>query len=211
MVELFGHLRDTHNALLEGFENELAEVELDWQHEYPGVGLENEDAVYAFYRLKETLQSSSGAFLRHFEESGEYSITEGNFDEESKNVCEAASNSEAKEYAISLCQAMIEVAFYASIYGESELQRWTWSIGKVMDEGDPVVVEKAFERILSYEYRDVDERPIVSTENMDEVREKFYHNQVWSPNQSSLNTEVQFPEVIEELRDVARSRKERLA
>lgn len=205
MTDIYRRMVMAHENLLDHYGEEVAEVEMEWQYEHVPDDIEDREKVNAVFRWRETLYDTTEAFLRYIDEEDRYPITEGNFKDNWKNICVQASKSPAEDHAITLCQALIEIAVIDRVkLGETGIP-WSSSIGRVKYEGDPEIVDKAFNRILDYEYVEEEPGPLFAGE-MEERREKYYQNQLNLQEVSALNTLDNFEEIIGEIQAEADER-----
>jgi len=209
MMRLYSNMEDAQEALLDHYAEDVADVDMEWRYEHVPDDIPNREEVYSVFEWKNTLLNTTSSFLQYAAEEGRYPITEGNFKDSWQNICVKASETPAEDYAITLCQALIEIAvFDRERLGDSGIP-WSSSIGRVKYKGDPEIVDKAFERILQYDYVDEEPGPLFAGE-MEERRETYYQNQLNMPEYRELNTRPDFPEVIEEIQREADERWERL-
>lgn len=204
MTDLFQHMRIAQENILEHFEEDIARVDLDWKGEHPADDVEHRERIMAMHEWQDAMTSISAAVLRHVENKDEYPITEGNFVTVWENVCTQASNTTANEYGVALCQAMIETAFIDSSMSAEGGLNWGSKIGRVMYNGDTGVVEEAFKRMLSYEFKEEAPPLGVIGEDFEDRREEYYNTQVSVQDYSPLNTNEDFPELVRDLRESAR-------
>lgn len=213
MTDLYRNMKQAHEHLLNHYDSDVASVEMEWQYEHVPDDVPNREVVSAVYKWREALFDSTTAFLHYRIEERRHPITEGNFRRAWQDICIQAADSEATEYAIVLCQALIEMAFIETVeqpFEQKEVHSrlgidqdesrifWIHQLAKVKAKGDSEVVDTAFEKILSYDYTS-DEPPLMTIENMDETREKYYQNLLNVQEYSPLNTHSEFPDLIEEL------------
>ncbi|RBI59993.1 hypothetical protein DMJ13_20105 [halophilic archaeon] len=217
MDGLYRDMKQAHESLLDQYESEVASVEMDWQHEHVPDENPHREIVNAVRELREALFASTAAFLYVRIDEGDYPIVEGSFRRHWKDICVQAAKSEAKDYAVVLCQALIELSFIET--GEQsyeqetihELPRlnnsgggehsfWVRELARVKVDGDPKVVDAAFNRILSFDFRN-EEPPIMTSGNMDEVQQEYYQNVLNVNRYKPLSTNPEFPKMVEDLRN----------
>lgn len=199
MLDLFRELTDSHGTLIDRHGETLAEIDLDWQHDAVINDMPNRETARLFETYLRTLTETTEAILRYFINRGFYPITEGNFRDNWQSLCTEASTSPARDYAIVLCQALIEVAYIASSIDSDEEHFWIGALQRVKEKGHLEVVDEAFDRILSYEHQD-EEPPVWTIDERDEFRAKYYQNLVRVNGFNPLNTHDDFPDRIENLR-----------
>lgn len=210
MTDLYRRMESAQEALLEHYDDDVSQVGMEWQYEHVPDDAPNRDEVEAVFKWKETLLDTTEAFLRYYEAEGQYPITEGNFKNSWRDICIEASKSSAEDYAVTLCQALIEIAVIDRyLLGENGIP-WSSSIGRVKHKGNPEIVNKAFDRILEYDYVEEEAGPMFAGE-MEERRKNYYQNQLNLREVSTLNTIEDFEEIINDIRDEADERRERLS
>jgi hypothetical protein len=199
MTDLYQQMKEVHKALLEQYRDDLAPVEMNWQYESVPDEIENRERIRAFYEWREALCRSSAVFLHALDRNGEYPIADGNLATVWQNVCVQASKTEATDYAVSLCQAMIEVAVIESHLTSREGLSWGGYIGRVMYRSDSDVMEEAFERLLRYDV--VEKEPgIFELGSVERDRAQYYQNQVNVEGYYPLNTVTNYIKIINQLR-----------
>jgi hypothetical protein len=209
MTDLYRSMETAHEALLDHYGEEVADVDMEWQYEHVPDGISNRDEISAVFNWKEALLDTTSQFLSYVQQEGQYPVTEGNFKDNWKNICIEASKSPAEDYAITLCQTLIEIAvIHRSRLGETGIP-WSSTIGRVKYKGDPEIVDKAFERILDYDYVEEEPGP-VSVGEMEEHRQRYYQNQLKVQEFQPLNNRPGFREEIEEIQKEADKRWEQL-
>ena len=165
--------------------------------------------VSAVFKWRTALFETTKHFLQYSEKEGRLPITEGNFKDSWKDICIEASESPAEDYAVTLCQALIEIAVIDRYLLEENGISWNSSIARVKYNGNPEVVEKAFDRILEYDYVEEKPGPLFARE-MEEHRNTYYQNQLNLQNLPPLNTIPDFEQVIKEMQQDADERWEKL-
>jgi hypothetical protein len=192
-------------ALLEHYGEDLAEVDMEWQYEHVPDEAPNRDEVKSVFKWKEALFDTTEAFLRYYEAESQYPITEGNFKNSWRDICIEASKSPAEDYAVTLCQALIEIAVIDRyLLGENGIP-WSSSIGRVKHKGNPEIVDKAFDRILEYDYVEEEPGPLFAGE-MEERRKNYYQNQLNLQDLPPLNTIPDFKQQVQEIQEEANNR-----
>jgi len=207
MRNLYGSMENAHTALIEEYGEEIEEVDMEWQYDHVPDDVPTYGGVSAIYRFRMALLNSTEYFLRYAIEEGEYPITMGNCRSNWKNICVTASTSPAEDYAITLCQALIEIAFidYRGI-GEQGTS-WTGVIARVKQEGDPEIVERAFERILSH--NEAEKPPQIGRARLNSD-EEYYSNMITADEFQPLNSNSRFRHVVEEIQTESNERWERI-
>lgn len=217
MDDLYRDIKQAHEHLLDQYETEVASVEMDWQHEHVPDKNPNWEEVNAVRKLREALFASTASFLYVRIDEGDYPIVEGSFRGHWKEICVRAAKSEAKEYAIVLCQALIEMSFIEGLeqpYEQEEIPEfpelnnnrggersfWVHELARVKVDGDPEVVDAAFNRIISFEYQE-EKPPLMTLGNMDNVKQEYYQNVLNFHRYKPLNTNLEFPEIVEDLQN----------
>ena len=198
-------MEDAQEALLGHYAEDVASVDMEWQSEHVPDDIPNRDEVYSVFEWRNTLLKTTASFLYYAIEEGQYPITDGNFKDSWQNICVKASETPAEDYAVTLCQALIEIAVIDRNQIEETGIPWSSSIGRVKYNGNPEIVDKAFERILQYDYVDEEPGPLFAGE-MEERRERYYQGQLNVQGTPTLNNRPDFPEEIEEIRREADER-----
>lgn len=192
-----------------GFDN----IDLDRDpslHEMPAPHLVKQ-AQYS----RDAIFSATSTFLQFRIEKGFWPITVGNFRDQWRQICISAEMSGAEEHAISLCQALIEVAFHENAnrpyedstsgsFGiddnrKSDRLFWEKELTGLREEVSNPVVEQAFENILQYEYQE-GPTPIRVLGEDSEVEDQFYFPELSLGDYRALNTYSQFPGLLKDLR-----------
>lgn len=205
MMRLYNHMETAQKALLEQYGEEVADVDMDWQYEHVPDDAPTRDNVEAVHRWRRALFDSTSAYMRFLIDEGRYPITEGNFKDSWKDICIVASKSPADDYATVLCQALIEIAFIDESEQPETGIPWATTIGRVKWEGDPDIVDTAFERILDYDY--VEEEPgLFVMGNFEEHYQTYYQNLIQVQDYRPLNTRPKFDEIINDIKDQADER-----
>lgn len=205
MMDLYRSMEATHEALLDHYENEIAEAEIDWQHDYVPDDIPHREELEAVHRLRKALFDTSTYFLRHAINEGTYPITEGNFMAAWHNICVEASETAARDYAVVLCQALIELAVidYSGL-GEEGLP-WDSKIARVKFNGNPEVVDEAFDRMLEYEWVETGPEPFVVGQSENRY-ETYYSNLISVEQYRPLNTQEDYEDLLRELREAVDER-----
>ena len=209
LTRLYSKMEDAQEALLDHYAEDVANVDMEWQYEHVPDDISNRDEVYSVFEWRNTLLDTTAAFLQYAIEEGQYPITEGNFKDSWQNICVKASETPAEDYAITLCQALIEIAVIDRNHIEETGIPWSSTIGRVKHNGDPEIVDKAFERILQYDYVDEEPGPLFAGE-FEEHRQTYYQSQLNVRDTPTLNTRPDFPEELEEVRREANEQWEKL-
>lgn len=214
MTDLFRDMKQAHEHLMDHYDSDIASVEMDWQYETVPDDAPNREAVSAVFRWRAALLDSTSTFLYYRIEEDGYPITEGNFRSIWQEICTQAAGSEATDYAVVLCQALIEMSFIETVEQPFEQKEvpshlgtdrdenrkfWVHQLAKVKANGDSGVVDAAFEEILSYDYTS-DDPPLMLVDNMADIRQKYYQNVLNIREYRYLNTHAVFPDLIEELK-----------
>ncbi|NLV03867.1 hypothetical protein GOC85_14965 [Haloferax alexandrinus] len=205
MMRLYSKMEDAQEALLDHYAEDVANVDMEWQYEHVPDDIHNREEVYSVFEWRNTLLSTTASFLQYAIEEGQYPITDGNFKDSWQNICVEASKTPAEDYAITLCQALIEIAVIDRNHIEETGIPWSSTIGRVKHKGNPEIVEKAFERILQYDYVEKEPGPLFAGE-MEERRQTYYQGQLNVQDTPTLNNRPDFPEEIEEIRREADER-----
>jgi hypothetical protein len=209
MMHLYKSMENSQEALLNHYGEAVANVDMEWQYEHVPDDAPNREKVEAVHRWRNTLFSSSADFIEYLIREGEYPITEGNFMDNWKTICIDASNSPAEDYAITLCQAMIEIAVIMRNEIDESGTSWDLRIARVKHEGDPEIVNKAFGRLLEYETAEEEPWPAVVGE-MDEYRKVFYENQLNVNSYAPLNSIPDFQSAVKRVQETADERQKKL-
>lgn len=198
-LRLYRAFRDSHTTHLDHYAADIAEVDFDWQHESAADDLPHQEVMEAFSKFIKTYSAVNTDFLRYVSETDEYPIAEGNYRRNCYNVCVDASNTPAKEYARVLCQGLIEIAYILSYEKPDDESWWIDAVARVKYEGDPDVVDAAFEHILSYQQR---EGPgIWTVDEHDTYEQRYYQNLIRFQDYMPLNTHPDFPDRIKEFQE----------
>lgn len=200
MLDTYWKLAEAHGSLLDRHSETLAELSLDWQHDMVENETSNRETARLFETFLRTLTKTTGAFLEFLQEHGTYPLTEGNFRRHWQTICVDASTSPARNYAIVLCQALIEVAYITGCVDSDEEHFWVGVLQRVRENGEAHVVEEAFNRILAYEH--VDEGlPVIGAGDDEEYYAKYYQNLIEIHGFNPLNTHHDYPDRVENLRE----------
>lgn len=205
MMRLYNDMEKAHEALLNHYVDDVAEVDMEWHYEHVPDDTPNREEVYAVFQWKETLLDTTEGFLRYAAKEGRYPITEGNFKDSWKNICIQASKSHAEDYAVTLCQALIEIAVIDRHLLDENGIPWSYTIGRVKYKGNPEIVDRAFQRILEYDYIEEEPGPLFVGE-MEEHYETYYRNLLSLEDYRPLNTLNGFKEAIREIQEEADNR-----
>lgn len=207
MRNLYGSMENAHTALIEEYGEAIEEVDMEWQYDHVPDDVPTYGGVSAIYRFRMALLDSTEYFLRYAIEEGEYPITMGNFRSNWENFCVSASTSPAEDYAITLCQALIEIAFidYRGIGDQGT--SWTSVIARVKQNGNPEIVERAFKRILSNS--EAEEPPQIGRMKLDST-EEYYSNLITVDEFQPLNSDSRFRDVLKEIQIESNERWERI-
>jgi hypothetical protein len=209
MTDLYRRMKSSQEALLKHYGEDVAQVDMQWQYEHVPDDAPNREEVRAVFKWRNTLLDTTEHFLRYLEKEGRLPITEGNFKDSWRDICIEASESPAEDYAVTLCQALIEIAMIDRYLLDENGIPWSSSIGRVKHKGNPEVVEKAFEQILEYDYEEKEPGPVFAGE-MEEHRKKYYQNQLNLQDLPPLNTIPEFEQIIREIQQDADERLETL-
>jgi hypothetical protein len=209
MTDLYRRMKSSQEALLDHYGDDVARVDMEWQYEHVPDDAPNREEVSAVFKWRKALLETTEHFLRYFKKEGRLPITEGNFKDSWKDICIEASESPAEDYAVTLCQALIEIAVIDRYLLDENGIPWSSSIGRVKYKGNPEVVDKAFDRILEYDYVEEKPGPLFVGE-MEEHRKTYYQNQLNLQDLPPLNTIADFEQIIEDIQQDADERWETL-
>jgi len=210
MMDLYRDFEDAHKALLEHCTGAVAEADMQWQFDHVPDDDPNREQVSAVFKLRHALFDTTANFMQYLIDHEEYPVIEGNFKDSWRNICVEASKTHAEDYAIVLCQAMIEIAFIDRCERPEQGISWSRKIGRVMYEGDAEIVEAAFDRILQYEYLDEEPGILMFSEDLEKQYKTYYQNQINVEEYSPLNTRIKFDEIVKNIRSSAFERKAQL-
>jgi len=203
MMDLYSNMENAHEDLLDQYGEEVAMVDMEWQYEHVPDDAPNREEVDAVYRWRTALLDTTSYFLQYAIKEGKYPITEGNFRTNWQNICVQATKSPANDYAVVLCQALIELAVIDYVELQEDGLHWASIIGRVKHSGDPEIVDEAFNRILEYDY--IDEEPGVfvlgDLEEREERYATYYYNLLTLPDYQHLNTIANFEEIIDAVQE----------
>lgn len=200
MTDLYEKIKMSHRSLLDQFGKQIAEIDIEWRYDSMPVDIKNKKQIECVHRLRKGLFRTTEAFVGYYLEEGDYPITEGNFKGSWQDICVNASNSPARDYAIALCQALIELAFI-DVQDGGELN-CVYNIAHVKHKGEPDVVDAAFERILSYDQVEEDPGPFIFVIE-DEGEDTYYPNILRIRKFLPLNAQPQFVETVKGIQEQA--------
>jgi hypothetical protein len=209
MTDLYRRMKSSQEILLKHYGEDVAQVDMQWEYEDVPDDAPNREEVRAVFKWRNTLLDTTEYFLRYLEKEGKLPITEGNFRNSWRDICIEASESPAEDYAITLCQALIEIAVIDRYLLDENGIPWSSSIGRVKHKGNPEMIEKAFERILEYDYEE-EEPGSVFEGKMEKHYETYYKNQLNLQDLPPLNTIPEFKQIIREIQQEADERWETL-
>ncbi|WP_247729192.1 DUF2254 family protein [Halovivax limisalsi] len=144
-----GTLKDIHSNILDYYGSHLPELDVDWTWQFTPHDRANEELVRAFLEWRNSYVKTSNQILKYRKENGEYPIAVANYSSSWKRVCLDAAKTPAEEYAVLLCQAFIETAYEDYLINQDTKWLWPDRLARVMWNSDPIVVQKAFERLQS--------------------------------------------------------------
>lgn len=214
MTELYRDIKSAHDHVIINYSGELTHTEFpqDGQGTYQADSLD--EGVRAVLHLRNLLIRSSSTFFQYAIDEGQYPITDGNFRDSWKAICIRACDSEATQYATTLCQSLIEMAFIGAIEGPfgdggpdhfaGEVQsggQWLWihALAGIKHEGGEDIVEAAFQQMLSYESQDDQPSIPLSVDQQTEIEETYYQSYLNIPEYRYLNTCDEYPELLEDI------------
>ncbi|WP_238717540.1 DUF2254 family protein [Natronorubrum halophilum] len=204
MMRLYSHMENSHKALLDHYGEELSKVDMEWQYEHVPDNTPGRERIMAVFKLRQALFSTTETFLRYSEQEDQSPIKVGDLKDSWKNICVQTSKSPAEDYAISLCQALIEIAVIDHHHDPTGIP-WSDTIARVKHKGDPEIVDKAFNRIFQYSY--VEEEPgLLIAGETEERYQTYYCNQLNIEDYQPLNT---VPGIDRTLDDIQRATDER--
>lgn len=198
-LRFYRAFRDSDKAFLNHYAADIAEVDFDWQHESTADDHPHREVMEAFSKFIKTYSAINENFLRYISETGQYPITEGNYRRNCYNFCVDASNTPAKEYARVLCQALIEIAYILLHEKPDDELWWVDAVARVKYEGDPDVVDAAFEHILSFRPRE--DPGIWTVDEHDDYEQQYYQNLIRFQDYMPLNAHPGFPDRIEKFQE----------
>ena len=212
LIDIWHALIEAQQLLLDQHETAIVEQnEWEWQNswviEYP-----SKDAAAALDRWRRTYIGITEQLIRQVDSTGQSPLPHGNIASGWKRVCTRASQGPAQEYAIALCQAMIETAYIAvaTFDDPDTAQYWADKLARVKLDSGSDTVDRAFERLLSYDYERDPPGPLTADE-IEHREETYYQNFLEIDSYSPLNTHSSFPDVIRNLREKFEQRTKRLA
>lgn len=199
MTELFVGMKDAHCSLLTNYGEEINGAELDWHCGHVPDNAPNREALEAVHQFRSALIETTEYFLRVSIELGERPVRNWDFRHSWMQICVDASRSNAEDYAISLCQVLIEIAFIELM--EFEEAGWHKIIADLKDEGDSEIVDAAFERLKEYEHVDPDSVVRVGSIEID-PNDTHYPNSISIKEYVPLNAQIGYSETIDEMQEM---------
>jgi hypothetical protein len=197
MRQMYSSLKKAQRKLLAHYSPVIADSDVQWHPET--VPEDEDDRVMAVRKWREALFDTTGQFVMYAEREDRYPIVTGNYRHTWRDICLTAIEFEYREYAVSLCQALIELALLDNEIDTDDSLSLPRMLAEVKQKGDADIVDDAFSKFDDYEYeRDAD---VLSPENMDSWHRTYYSNQITTSDYYPLNTIQGFPEKIERLRE----------
>jgi len=144
-----GTLKNIHSNLLGYYGSHLPELDVDWTWQFTPRDRANEELIRAFLEWRNSYVKTSNQILIYRKNNGEYPIAVASYSDSWKKVCLDAAGTPAEEYAVLLCQAFIETAYEDYLIDQDTKWLWPDGLARVIWNGDPSVVEEAFERLRS--------------------------------------------------------------
>gem|GEM_PF-5159999 len=213
----FDHLCKAHTTVLEqiaggpGF-NDIDLNKDPSRHEMPAL-----DSVKQARFSRDAILEATSTFLQFRINEGFWPATAHNFRAKWEDLCIAAASNGAEDHAVQLCQVLVEMAFIENLHRpyeratsrlfileqdeqqETDYLYWMDRFASIQEETTSPVVERAFDNILQYEYKE-GPAPIRTFGKDDDAEELYYFPHLSLREYRALNTHPQFPELIKEFR-----------
>lgn len=213
--EFFEDLCEAHDTVLEHISDgpEFNEIDLEKDpsiHEMPA-----QNRVEQARFSKDAIIDATGTFLQFRIDEGFYPATEGNFRTLWEDLCISAASNGAEDHAVYLCQTLIEMAFIENVHRpyeqetgipgldeqqETDYLYWATQLARIRKETASPIVERAFDNILQYEYRE-GPTPVLFVGDDRGIKDEYYFTNLSLREYRSLNTHPQYPELVAELRE----------
>lgn len=185
-IRLLESLHTTLVTLLEEYSEEYQE---DIDSEILEVG----EGTRALEKWLEVLVHITDTTIQSEEERDVTPVSKGNLKDQWKQACISASKSQAEDYAIRLCQAVIEYGIIISHEDSDEGFFWIDTLARVKENGDKEIVMKALNELLNYEHRE--EGPErTSASEIEQVQSEYYTHltQLKSPQAPTIDESSKF-------------------
>lgn len=212
LLDIWHTLIEAQQLLLDQHEAAISEQnEWEWQNSLISES-SSESAVTALDRWRRTYIGLTEQLIRQVDATDQSPLPYANIASGWMQVCTRASQGPTQEYAIALCQVMIETAYIAvaTFDDPDTLQYWADELARVKLNSSSNTVDRAFENILSYEYEREPPGPL-TVDEIEDREETYYQNFIDIDSYSPLNTDSNFPDVIRDLREEFEQRTRRLA
>ena len=140
----------TLTALIEAHDDELAEFDPDWNNDHPSQSMEGVSPVDEFFAWRRGLVDVSEKIIA-MENDGQYPLAIGTFRTRWQEMVVESVDSEATDFGLSLCKAMIELAYVDWREGDSKgtTNRWAREVAMVMNEGNAESVRNALSELAN--------------------------------------------------------------
>lgn len=216
--ELFDDLCEAHLTVLKNIakDHEFDDIDLSKDpttHEMPA-----SDRVEQARFSRQAIEGASSTFLQFRIDEGDYPLPAGNFRRELKTLCVSVADQGAEDQAVRLCQMVIEIAFFeninapyephgaakSGIFTETSTDSLFWArhLAEIRTETDAPIVDRAFENVLQYDYRE-GSAPLRVFGADDETEDEFYFSSIVPDDSRALNTYSNYPDLVRELRELS--------
>jgi hypothetical protein len=207
-ARLFNALGTAHKELLKSHFDLLSEFDCDWRSgAVSGSGIDEE--IEAASDLRKSIFETTEHFLRYYIEEGDFPVSMGTFRSHWKSIVSEGTKVENETYGIALCWALIEIAFITSAEDPENLRTWSGAFARIRNDGNPEVVDTAFDTMLS-EYPGPNDGGILQSLSSKESGESFeaYRNMLtlYTDEYQPLNAHEEYPDLVETLQGRSHSR-----
>lgn len=191
----FRSLRLLHSTVLHYTQDELAETDFDWNLRGVAGDVVNREEVRTMLHCRDEMCDLSARIIE-VDDQEFYPVTEANFANSWREICEHAVFSAPDGYGRTLCQALIEMAYINPLEFPNHERMWLTRIRGLREKCGNEPVDAAFERILEFEELDFDEdeKRVFAVDPVD--WDKRYENLISIREYTPLNAHNGFPDRV---------------
>jgi len=213
VLDLFDDLCDAHMNTLQKVETELGFDNIDPR---PTKNLDKDPKATLHKQVRysrEAIIKISSILLQFRIDEGEWLIPDGSFRSGWERLCVKMAATGATEYAVYLCEVLIEIAFLehkngsydqatsTTVRSSTDPGRLVWAehLATIHNETEEPIVEEAFKKMLAYD-RQEGPPPLPTLGDDDYVESKYYYSKLSAGEYRALNVDAEYSELLERLR-----------
>ncbi|MFB1063333.1 hypothetical protein, partial [Natrinema sp. H-ect4] len=150
------HMKNTlpelQECLLEEYGSDVDGAQINWHQPHEQETESPSQAAERFLRYHRAVGKITEAILRYTYRNDDYPLADGSFRNAWEQIATDAAQPPLSSYGVLVTQTLITTAYYVDRIEGGEVGSWALAIANVMENGDPRVVEQAFEELERGDY-----------------------------------------------------------